>query len=180
MNIFIVDVCPVRSAQSLPDKHVVKMSLEACQIISIIYSSWYYNWGTIPKADGTAYSTKRGVFKNHPATLWTAANYENLAWLIVHGKALCDEYLYRYGKVHVCLHALNTAESLFRENTGLELVVYKNVTNFVRVMPDEFKNDASIDIVTAYRRYVTSKSWVAGNYLKKPERRPMWVVVKSL
>lgn len=159
----------------LPDKHVVKMSLEACQMISIIYSSWYFNWGTIPKADGTAYGTKRGVFKNHPCTIWAAQNYENLAWLIVHGQALCDEYLYRYGKVHACATTLQQAEALFLEKTGLDLMIYKNVTKFVRVMADEFKNDQSIDTVTAYQRYVVSKPWAAGNFVKKPERKPVWI-----
>ncbi len=175
MNIFVVDSCPIKSAQMLPDKHVVKMSLEACQMISIIYSSWYLNWGTIPKADGTAYATKRGVFKNHPCTIWAATNYENLAWLIVHGQALCDEYFYRYGKVHACATALQQAESLFLEKTGQQLAIYKNVTQFVRVMADEFKNDQSIDTITAYQQYVVSKPWVHNNYIRKPERKPLWV-----
>jgi len=175
MNIFVVDSCPVRSAQSLPDKHVVKMPLEACQMISIIYSSWYFNWGTLPKADGTAYSTKKGVFKNHPCTKWAAEGYANLAWLIVHGKALCDEYFYRYGKVHACSIALTQAEVLFCQKTGLELVVYKEVTDFIRVMPDDFKYDMSIDVYTAYQRYIQSKPWAVTNYSKKPERKPVWI-----
>ena len=175
MNIFIVDQCPIESARMLPDKHVVKMSLEACQMIAIIYSSWYYNWGTISKADGTKYSTKKGVFKKHPCTMWAGAKHENLAWLIVHGKALCDEYFYRYGKVHACSIALQEAESIFLEKTGKELTIYNNVTQFVRAMPDEFKNDASINTITAYQRYVRSKSWVSTNYLKKPDRKPMWI-----
>ena len=176
MNIFVVDACPIISAQMLPDKHVVKMPLEACQMISIIYSSWYHAWGTLPKADGTAYSTKKGVFKNHPCTKWAAATHENLAWLIVHGKALCDEYFYRYGKVHACATALAEAELLFIQNTSLDLEIYKNVKNFSRIMPDEFKYDFTIDVMTAYRRYITSKSWVNSNYLKKPHRKPDWVI----
>lgn len=175
MNIFVVDACPTKSAQMLPDKHVVKMSLEACQMISIIYSSWYFDWGTIPKADGTPYSTKKGVFKNHPCTQWAGANYENLAWLIVHGQALCDEYFYRYGKVHACAIALQQAELIFRQKTGLDLAVYKNVTGFVRAMTDEFKYDESIDVITAYQRYVVSKPWTSSNYIKKPERKPDWI-----
>ena len=37
MNIFATDQCPRRSAQVLPDKHVVKMPLESCQMLSIIF-----------------------------------------------------------------------------------------------------------------------------------------------
>jgi hypothetical protein len=175
MNIFIVDICPIKSAQMLPDKHVVKMSLEACQMISIIYSSWYFNWGTIPKADGTSYATKKGVFKNHPCTQWAATSHENLAWLIVHGQALCNEYTYRYGKVHGCAAALEQAALIFHHKTGLELIIYKNVKKFVRAMADEFKNDQSIDTIIAYQRYVVSKPWVKSNYIKKSERKPSWI-----
>ena len=55
MNIFATDQCPHNSAMVLPDKHIVKMPLESCQMLSIIYSKWYYNWGTLPKADGTVW-----------------------------------------------------------------------------------------------------------------------------
>ena len=52
MNIFVTDPSPHVSAQVLPDKHVVKMPLETCQMLSIVYSSWYYDWGPIHKTDG--------------------------------------------------------------------------------------------------------------------------------
>jgi len=42
-------------------------------------------------------------------------------------------------------------------------------------MPDEFKLDTSIDDVTAYRMYVASKDWVADNYLRCPDRKPVWL-----
>ena len=38
MNIFVTDPSPTISAQCLPDKHVVKMPLETCQMLSIICS----------------------------------------------------------------------------------------------------------------------------------------------
>ena len=75
MNIFIVDECPVLSAAALPDRHVTKMGLETCQMISVIYSPWYHNWGTIPKKDGTPYKTEKGAFRNHPCTQWAAESY---------------------------------------------------------------------------------------------------------
>lgn len=81
MNIFVTDSCPVFSAVALPDKLVNKMATESCQMISIIYSPWYHNWGTIPKKDGTPYNTAKGTHRNHPCTKWAAESYENLAWL---------------------------------------------------------------------------------------------------
>ena len=37
------------------------------------------------------------------------------------------------------------------------------------------KNDTSIDIFTAYKRYIASKPWVAANYLRDPSRKPNWI-----
>ena len=93
MNIFVTDRDPVKSAQVLPDKHVVKMPLETCQMLSIIYSKWYYNWGDLHKKDGTPYFTEKGGFRNHPCTVWAAQNHYNTAWLIQHGCALSRDCL---------------------------------------------------------------------------------------
>ena len=41
----MTDPDPVKSAEVLPDKHVVKMPLETCQMLAVVYSKWYYNWG---------------------------------------------------------------------------------------------------------------------------------------
>ena len=45
MNIFVTHPDPHISAKVLPDKHVVKMPLETCQMLSIVFSHWYYDWG---------------------------------------------------------------------------------------------------------------------------------------
>jgi len=175
MNVFVVSCSPVESAQQLPDRHITKMPLETCQMVSVIYSPWYYNWGTIPKKDGTPYSTAKGAFRNHPCSKWSAESYENLAWLLQHGFALCDEFKYRYQKEHACKAALEVSKSIFEDKTGQTLEIWKNVKGFVRAMPDEFKYDTSIDTIEAYRRYIISKSWPLDNYVKCPERKPNWM-----
>ena len=151
------------------------MPLETCQMISIIYSKWYYDWGTIPKKDGTPYSTEKGAFRNHPCTQWAAKSHENLAWLIRHGYALCNEYKHRYNKVHSCFNSILMAESIFLDNSGKWLDIYKNVVEFTRAMPDEYKLDNSIDTFTAYKMYIASKLWPASNYLRIQERKPEWL-----
>lgn len=176
MNIFVTDFCPVLSAVALPDKHIVKMPLETCQMVSIIFSKWYLNWGTIPKKDGTPYSTEKGAFRNHPCTQWAAESYENLAWLIRHGYALCNEYRHRYGKQHACMTGLYEAEGIFLQHTGNDIAeYYYNVVNFTRAMPDVWKHDTSISTFEAYKLYIASKPWVKDNYLKIPSRKPDWI-----
>ena len=175
MNIFVTDQCPHTSARSLPDKHIVKMPLESCQMLSIIYSKWYFNWGEIHRKDGLPYSTQKGAFRNHPCTQWAAKNHYNLAWLIQHGCALCTEYLHRYGKVHTCAKTLFEAKKMFHRIVGDSITCYSMADNFARAMPDEFKYDTSIDTFTAYKMYVSSKPWVASNYLRDQSRKPNWV-----
>ena len=71
MNIFVTDWDPHRSAKVLPDKHVVKMPLETCQMLSIVASKeWGHNFGLLPKKTGGFYATEKGAFRNHPCTLW--------------------------------------------------------------------------------------------------------------
>ena len=63
MNIFVTDPDPVVCARVLPDKHIVKMPLECCQMLSIVASDkWGHGFGTLPKADGTPYATERVHF----------------------------------------------------------------------------------------------------------------------
>lgn len=114
MNIFMVDKDPVIAAQSLVDKHVVKMILESCQLLSTAHRI----------IDGTLYTDKsktgRNVKRwklhdarepvvyqathiNHPSAVWCRTSVENYSWLVEHMYALMDEYKYRYHKVHKCL-----------------------------------------------------------------------------
>ena len=166
MNIFVTDPDPAKSAQSLPDKHVVKMPLESCQMLAIVASTkWGHGFGKLPKLDGTPYLTDKGAFRGHPCTIWAQENYR---WLISHGLALCYEYTHRYGKIHSCQNTLEHADKIFPQSHG-------EVTPFARAMPDEFKYDTSIDTITAYKRYIASKPWASSNYLRDPSRKPNWL-----
>ena len=182
MNIFVTDRCPIQSARNLPDKHIVKMPLETCQMLAIIYSDWYYGVGKLYKSDGTPYATKRGAFRNHPCTQWAAANQYNLAWLIRHGYALCDEYNQRYGKVHTCLDVISQAERIFhRSFSHINTLprASRLVKSFTRAMPEYLKFDTTIDTITAYKRYLNTKPWLATNYLRIPSRKPSFITTMT-
>ena len=180
MNIFVTNRCPIQSAANLPDKHIVKMPLETCQMLSIIYSDWYYGVGKLYKSDGYAYRTAHGAFRNHPCTQWAAANQYNLSWLIVHGFALCTEYTERYGKVHTCYDVLLQAADIYNAcfDTSWS-TAYHKVTDFTRAMPDYLKYDTTITTIEAYIRYLNTKPWLATNYLRIPTRKPSFIKDKT-
>ena len=177
MNIFVTDPCPIQSARNLPDKHIVKMPLETCQMLAIIYSDWYYGVGKLYKKDGTPYATKRGAFRNHPCTHWAAEDKYNLAWLIEHGLALCFEYTARYNKVHTCQDVIYQAEHIYHKCFGgdtTDAATY--VRDFTRAMPEHIKYDTTINTIEAYQRYLNTKPWLATNYLRIPSRKPSFII----
>jgi hypothetical protein len=170
MNIFVTDPDPWQSAKVLPDKHVVKMPLETCQMLSIVCSDkWGHGFGIIPKVDGTPYNTDKGAFRNHPCTVWANSFVNNWQWLLQHGIALCDEYKMRYGKTHSCFHSLLAAKEILPVGDN------QDPTPFARAMPEEYKFDDSITTFDAYKMYIASKPWVKDNYLRIPGRKPDWL-----
>ena len=178
MNIFVTDPCPIQSARNLPDKHIVKMPLETCQMLAIIYSDWYYGVGKLYKKDGTPYATARGAFRNHPCTQWAAENEYHLAWLIRHGYALCHEYQARYNKVHTCFDVISQAEMIYHTSFPDEFLcrASKKVAYFTRAMPDYIKYNDRISTIEAYKYYLNTKPWLATNYLRIPSRKPSFII----
>ena len=169
MNIFVTDPSPILSAQCLPDKHVVKMPLETSQMLSIVCSDkWGHGYGELHKKDGTLYKTEKGAFRNHPCTVWANESIINAWWLVAHGMALCEEYTYRYDKVHSCEKTILEAGSIIP-------FTMERPKSFVRAMPDVLKNNIAISTFTAYKEYLRSKTWVASNYICDSSRKPWWI-----
>ena len=166
MNIFVTDPNPVVCAQVLPDKHIVKMPLECCQMLSIVASEkWGHGFGDLPKADGTPYKTTKGAFRNHPA-LCGQVFVLNWRWLIQYGLALCEEYSHRYQKIHTCLHTLAYANQIFPygDPAGRS---GKEPKPFARAMPDESNMTQALTLLLLTNVHY-SKPWVASNYLRDP------------
>ena len=169
MNIFVTHPNPEQSAKVLPDKHIVKMPLETCQMLSIVCSKkWGHDYGEIHRINGEPYKTEKGAFRNHPCTIWANETLANTWWLLAHGYEMCKEYRHRYGKTHSC-------ENAILEAANLVPYTLDRPKHFVFAGPDEFKYNTSIDIFTRYKRYIASKPWAATNYLRDPSRKPSWL-----
>ena len=111
MNIFYVDKDPVVAAQSLCDKHVVKMILESAQLLSTAHR--LLDGRMVQAVSATGRKVKRWVLDdardsvvysathiNHPSAVWCRQSLENYGWLVDHLHAMLNEYGYRYGKKH--------------------------------------------------------------------------------
>lgn len=112
MNIFILDRDPIKAAQLQCDKHVVKMVVESAQMLSTAHRMLDGQVELRPSKSGKRMVKHyilddhrenvlyKAVHYNHPCTQWTMESIYNYRWHWVHFAALCDEYTYRYGKVH--------------------------------------------------------------------------------
>lgn len=162
MNVFMVDSCPVKAAQALCDKHVVKMVLESAQVASTV----------LRERGDTSPLLYKPTHKNHPCTRAVAENEDYADWFINHGIALACEYTHRFGKTHKSQRVLDYAvEHLSGSEYGLSLA------DVPQAMPVEHKVEG--DPVRAYRSYLQWKYnnlWPKGSARWTARQQPRWSI----
>ena len=171
MNLFYLDANPQKNAEYHVDKHVVKMPLEAAQIICTTH--WISRViGTAPRPlDASELKVLRAAVitnecenipykpthPNHPSVVWTRMHLSNFDWVLGYMYALGDEYTHRYGKHHLAVEKCSTigyplniptkgAVGVCSEKGWIPII---NST-FALAMPDEYKTD---DPIQSYRAY---------------------------
>lgn len=176
MNIFILDSDATVAAHMMCDKHVVKMILESCQLLSTAHHVLDGEQVVIKsdKRKYTSYSNGNDnickcTMINHPCTIWTRTSRDNYLWLWKHTYSLCKEYTRRYGKVHAMEKML--MDELYNPPRNIPK---GKVTPFAQAMPDQYKDQ---NAVVAYRKYYINEKtrfakWKAGN-------EPKWFTNKS-
>ena len=175
MNIFAVDEHPIRAAHQMVDKHVVKMILEAGQMLStshrVLDGDEYYDktkngrrikrWSLSDERDDKLW---KASFVNHPCTRWTMESRMNYRWHATHALALCREYTHRYEKVH---NSQGLIEYLFnREPLNIR---EGGLTKFAVAMPDQYKVECSVE---SYRNYYRGEKAYFAKW--KNRETPTW------
>jgi len=151
MQIFYLDKDISKCASYHADKHVIKQILESCQLLC-----------TTMRMHGIDYGYRK-THMNHPLRLWTEKSRDNFLWLKKLGAALCEEYSFRYNKVHKTEDILiNTFPPRCIPDIGL--------TPFALAMPDEYKSD---DAVKSYRDYYINEKKHLLTYTKRTP--PQWL-----
>lgn len=134
MNIFVTSRNAIEAAQALDDKRLNKMCLESCQLLSNVMH--------LRGLEGPYKLTH----KNHPCTKWANESVANYQWLVVHFRALCNEWKYRFKKSHACSEHLDKfVNASFATENDL-------MTPFVNCTKFEDK-----DVVVAYRKCLNEK-----------------------
>lgn len=170
MNIFYLDSDPTECAKSHNDKHVVKMIVETAQLLStahrildgkLVFVKGKRQYIMPDELEQVLYKV---THHNHPSSLWCRESSSNYTWLYELFVALCDEYSYRYGKVHMTDTKLRTVLAIPPKNTK-----HNKFTEPPTVMPDELVLGSTIESYRTY--YKTHKSHIA-NWRGRGE--PLW------
>jgi len=179
MNLFALSANPVEAAKAHGDKHVVKMILEACQMLYTAHWVAVYphlleersavkisrahkllsvpeHMMKAPKRKTVDESGYRPVHLHHPCTVWIRESKGNYMWAVELALALADEYEYRWkGKIHCCrAHA-----EWLKINLPPNIPDYERVS-FAVAMDDEYKieNDPIASYIKYYRESKREKN----------------------
>ena len=172
MNLFILSSNPTEAAEAHADKHVVKMILEACQMLySAHWVAAYPELLENKSAVAVSRAQKllalppsllkapcrnggeqgyRPVHLHHPCTKWIRASLQNYMWACDLALAIGNEFTFRYGKKHACqAHA-----EWLQQNPPV--LPSEGLQQFAIAMAIEYK--ISADPIISYQHYYrTSK-----------------------
>ena len=167
MNIFVLSSDPVKAAEYMCDRHIVKMMLETNQLLCTAH---WVGWQKMlnPPPDLKGKKLKEWLKEkiphpnlippysmthvNHPSAIWSRKCWGNYNWLSRHGMALCREYTRRYGKVSKSEEVTRWCDRypppVFESTSSDEPLA---MTPFATAMPEEYKVPG--DPVQSYRNY---------------------------
>lgn len=112
---------------------------------------------------------RRGYY-HHKCSKWIRASKENFDWAIRHALALCEEYTYRYGKIHANQQIV---ERIAKQDFEFEDVL---MSSFARAVPEELLNIDSI--VDTYRQYYLKYKQHLLTYTRR--EIPGWILAAGL
>jgi hypothetical protein len=135
MNIFFLDNNVKKCAEYHCDKHVVKMILESAQLLCGVHHA-------IGSQLPIPYKLSH---INHPCSIWARESLSNYLLLCELATQLCEEYTFRYGKVHKSKQVIDWC--LINKPVINDI----GVTKQPQAMPDEYK--VKNDVIQSYRNY---------------------------
>ena len=177
MNIFYLHKTPTVSVKMHCDKHVVKMVIEYAQLLSTAHrmldgTQWIdassgrriKRWRLDDsKMDSVLYKASH---INHPSAIWVRQNNSQYQYMYNMFENLCEEYTYRYGKIHMTDSKLR--ELLVDSPKNIPIGSFQEPP---QCMPDNCKQDSTVD---AYKLYYVEEKKDFAKWTKRPT--PMWFI----
>jgi len=155
MNLFILDSDPIRNAQYHVDKHVVKMILEATQLMCTQFHLQGIN------------APYKATHKNHPCSVFCRLSLSNFLFVHEYASVLHDEFQFRYGKTH---KSGRDVLPWILENMNKLEFPKKDRTSFALAMPEKYRSN---DCVKSYRSYYEHEKSHLFSWSKR--NKPEWL-----
>jgi hypothetical protein len=171
MNLFILSLIQKEIAESMMDKHVSKILLEAVQMLC--------SARRILEPDDDVINERiyKLAHKNHPVTIWCRKSRANFVWALDLAEELHNEWRFRYGHPKTKIHKSYRVAMFLRENIPSEDAFEAvGLTPFALAMPDKYKSD---DPVLSYRNYYMSEEKQKIASWCKKRGKPTWYVVND-
>ncbi len=169
MNLFILSLIPREVAEAMMDKHIVKIILEAVQMLCSARRILLPN-----DEDGNAPLYKI-AHKNHPVTIWCRESQANFIWTLDLIDEMHKEWQYRYSHPETKIHKSYTVAQYLREHLpDASLFPQQRLTPFAQAMPDQYKCEN--DAVQAYRNYYMSEEKQKIATWNKKRAAPAWYI----
>ena len=165
MNLFILSLLQWEIAQSMMDKHVSKILLEAVQMLCTAKR--------VLDPDDDVSGLYKMAHKNHPVTVWCRKSRENFIWTLDLIDELHKEWRFRYGHPETKVHKSYMVAMILRENMP-DKFEQEGLTPFALAMPEEYKTD---DPVESYRNYYMSEEKRKIASWNKRREKPTWYCV---
>jgi len=170
MNLFILSLSQKECAKYMFDKHIVKIILEAVQMLCAAKQILNPEQKETTQNETTVKLYKIS-HKNHPVSIWVRSSLANYMWTLDLVDAMHEEWKYRYDHPHTKQHKSYPVAMYLRAHAPkAEEFANRGLTPFAQAMPDEYKR---IDAIRAYRNYYQSKEKRKLSCWKKREK-PDW------
>jgi hypothetical protein len=191
MNIFVLERSPIDAAKSHADKHVIKMILEACQMLYTAH--WIAEYPHLleakspialslaqkkcfppPSLSSAPKNLSGGVFRpvhvHHPCTIWTRTTLGNYMWLAQLALALAKEKRYRWPSAppHAC-----EAHAVWLYTHLPPHIPRAPMTPFAVAMPDSYKTHDPIESYRAFYRGSKTDRGITNSYTRRS--KPLWL-----
>jgi hypothetical protein len=171
MNLFILSLIQKEIAESMMDKHVSKILLEAVQMLC--------SARRIVEPDDDVINERiyKVAHKNHPVSIWCRKSRANFVWALDLAEELHNEWRFRYGHPETKIHKSYQVAMFLRENIPSEDAFQEvGLTPFAQAMPDKYKSD---DPVLSYRNYYMSEEKQKIASWSKKRSKPAWYVLND-
>lgn len=164
MNLFILSKNPQKCAEYMMDRHVVKIILEAVQMLCVCKRIL----DTVSESENNLLYKTTHV--NHPVSKWVRESFDNWLWTIELIEAMHNEWKFRYNHDSKKTHKSFLIAMYLKDNPPpLENFTCKGLTEFALAMPNIYKKPCPVE---SYRLYYAGEKQNIATYTRR--QVPEW------